>query len=389
MSRKKVMISGCFDPIHSGHVKFFEVAAQFGDLYVSIGSDVTIKKLKGRDVYWTEEERMYVVKNLRMVKSAFIARGTGGLDFVSEMNKLKPDCFVVNKDGDFKDKRELCEKMGIEYKVLERIPHPGFLPRSSTEIRERSGMPYRIDLAGGWIDQPYVSKYLPEDVKGEMLVVSIEPTREFNLRSGMATSTRNKAMKLWGNWLPSNNVYTERAIENARALFGYENPPGTKEVAGSQDAIGIVMCGLNKLDYSNEAYWPREIVSCLDNGVLNWLEKSLSLYPLNPRKDSFKVLSKTNINEDSVKKLVEASGECYDAILRKDMGGFGHFMTKSFEAQVEMFPLMVNDEIMSKIEVFRNIARGWKLSGAGGGGYIVLVGADNVDGCVKVKIRRD
>ncbi|MHB9141732.1 MAG: adenylyltransferase/cytidyltransferase family protein, partial [Paludibacter sp.] len=38
---KKVFVSGCYDMLHSGHVAFFEEAAQHGDLYVGIGSDNT------------------------------------------------------------------------------------------------------------------------------------------------------------------------------------------------------------------------------------------------------------------------------------------------------------------------------------------------------------
>lgn len=42
----KVFVSGCFDLMHSGHVFFFERAAAYGDLYVAIGSDKTIRELK-------------------------------------------------------------------------------------------------------------------------------------------------------------------------------------------------------------------------------------------------------------------------------------------------------------------------------------------------------
>ena len=35
---KKVFVSGCYDLLHSGHVEFFRQAAEYGDLYVGIGS---------------------------------------------------------------------------------------------------------------------------------------------------------------------------------------------------------------------------------------------------------------------------------------------------------------------------------------------------------------
>ncbi len=47
-SRKTVMVSGCFDLLHSGNIAFFKEAARFGDLYVALGSDQTVYELKGR-----------------------------------------------------------------------------------------------------------------------------------------------------------------------------------------------------------------------------------------------------------------------------------------------------------------------------------------------------
>ncbi|HPB14265.1 MAG TPA: adenylyltransferase/cytidyltransferase family protein, partial [Bacteroidales bacterium] len=46
---KKVFVSGCFDMVHSGHIAFLQEASQYGDLYIGLGSDKTIRELKGRD----------------------------------------------------------------------------------------------------------------------------------------------------------------------------------------------------------------------------------------------------------------------------------------------------------------------------------------------------
>ncbi len=62
-------------------------------------------------------------------------------------------------------------------------------------------IPYRLALAGGWIDQPFVSSLNPGFV-GSMVVVGVEPTFRFMERAGMATGTRRAAMKLWKNGLP-------------------------------------------------------------------------------------------------------------------------------------------------------------------------------------------
>ena len=53
-----------------------------------------------------------------------------------------------------------------------------------------------------------------------------------------------------------------------------------------------------------------------------------------------------------------------------------------------MFPHMVNDEITHLVEQYREVALGWKLSGAGGGGYLILVADKPVENAVRVVVRR-
>ena len=155
---KKVFVSGCYDMLHSGHVAFFKDAARYGDLYVGIGSDATIRELKGRQTVCSEAERLYMVKAVRHVTDACINEGSGMMDFVKSVERVKPDIFVVNEDGDSEIKRTFCEERGIEYVVLKRVPDAGLEARSTTAIRTtvKSRLPFRLDLAGTWIDQPYV-----------------------------------------------------------------------------------------------------------------------------------------------------------------------------------------------------------------------------------------
>ncbi|MBN2499235.1 MAG: adenylyltransferase/cytidyltransferase family protein, partial [Anaerolineales bacterium] len=149
---KKVFVSGCFDMLHSGHIEFFCQAAQYGDLYVALGSDGTVYELKNRLPVNGEQERLFMVQAVRWVKEAFISTGSGMLDFENELRTLKPDYFVVNADGDTPEKRTLCDALGIEYIVLERKPREGLQARSTTALRGGDYLPYRIDLAGGWLD---------------------------------------------------------------------------------------------------------------------------------------------------------------------------------------------------------------------------------------------
>ena len=132
---KKVFVSGCYDMLHSGHVAFFKEAAQFGDLYVGIGSDNTIFELKARQTVCSETERLYMVKAVKYVKDACINSGSGMMDFVESVDRIKPDVFVVNEDGDSSVKRVFCEERGIEYEVLKRLPDEALTKRSPTQIR--------------------------------------------------------------------------------------------------------------------------------------------------------------------------------------------------------------------------------------------------------------
>lgn len=132
---KKVFVSGCYDLLHSGHVEFFRQAAQYGDLYVGIGSDATIMELKHHKTMFPEDERLFMVKAIRYVHDACINRGNGFLDFTPTVDALQPDIFVVNEDGSSEDKRRFCEERGIEYVVLKRVPADGLTARSSTDIK--------------------------------------------------------------------------------------------------------------------------------------------------------------------------------------------------------------------------------------------------------------
>lgn len=379
MEKKKVFVSGCFDLLHSGHIAFLESAAQHGDLYVSIGSDATIKELKGRYPIITQQERRYMIQALKCVKECRINTGSGMLDYINELKDIQPDIFVVNEDGNTPSKEALCAVEGIEYKVLERIPTEGLPPRSTTSLRTNSIIPFRLDLAGGWLDQPYVNKHYP----GPVLTISIEPTIEFNNRSGMSSSTRNKAIELWKAQLPDGDP-----IQLSKVLFSYENPPGTKQVAGSQDALGIVMPALNKFEYSDDNYWPNSFETIEEEEILTWIENILHLIPLDPRHQDYDVLANTNITKDGAKKLADAANGCWQAIQQKDIKTFGKYFLDSFQAQIAMFPNMVDAITTEMIEKYKDQAHGFKLSGAGGGGYLILVSDQPIENAIQIKIRR-
>jgi len=372
-----VFVSGCFDLLHSGHVAFLRAAAAHGDLYVALGSDATIHALKGRPPVTSGSERLYVVSALACVKKAFISSGSGVLDFADDLRRIRPDRFVVNADGHTPQKERLCRDLGIEYLVLAREPGPNLPARSTTRLRQIDMLPYRIDLAGGWLDQPFVSSLHP----GPVLTASIEPTLLFDERSGMATSTRNRARELWGPRLP-----VGEPEQLARILFAYDNPPGTADVAGSQDAIGIVVPGLAS-SYYEGGYWPTRIERVGDEDTLHFLEESLYLVPLGPRDLEFHPLRGKRLTVAGAKALAEAAEACWQALRGQDRRAFGAAVRRSFEAQVSLFPSMrtpLVDEAIARYEG----TLGWNLSGAGGGGFLIVVSDTPIHPAVRIRIRR-
>ena len=370
----KVFVSGCYDMLHSGHVAFLEEAAQLGDLYVGLGSDETIWGLKGRKTINSNAERLYMIKALRCVKDAWINSGSGIMDFEKEVTELKPDYFFVNSDGYTPAKKEFCDRLGIRLVVSERIPEAGLPARSTTALRQECRIPYRVEICGGWMDQPMVNSLAP----GAVIVMSIEPAIEFNDKSGMATSSRKKAVEMWQTQIPAGNKE-----ELARLLFCMENPPGTVNISGSQDQLGIILPGVNKLNYDN-GFWPVSIESKTDDETLEFVAGSLQLIALPPRRPGFDVMADLSLNAGSAQKLAAAAEKCWSAILERDIKKWGEAMTECFQAQTELFPAMLTPEVARAIEEYKDQALGWKLSGCGGGGYLLLVSEKAIPGALKV-----
>ena len=394
---KKVFVSGCYDLLHSGHIEFFKQAASYGDLYVGIGSDKTIEAYKGHKTLFPEEERLFMVKAVRYVKDAFINQGSGVLDFLPTLDIVKPDFLVVNSEGGNDDKRRICEERGIEYVVLERIPAAGLEARSSSGLKKQlaSGLqtshdaqecriPTRLDLAGTWIDQPYVSQYCP----GWAITISLEPDFEIRERCGLSTSTRNQIKRIWPLKLPQMDPETL-----ARLVFCFENHPERTggHISGAQDSIGICVPGLCRHWYNNH-FWPEKIEVCNEAAVLAWLESHLCLIPLEPRVPGCSIVVGKDITPAKVKDLADAADRCWTAIMAKDLKAFAASYLDSFHAQVAMFPAMVDPvsedgtplpSVQPMIDIWAADpdVLAWKLSGAGGGGYLALVVKDSASFC--------
>jgi len=372
---KKVLVSGCFDLLHAGHAAFFKQASSYGRLYVSLGTDQNLSLLKGKAPYFSQAERLYMVKSIRYVHEAFLATGAGMLDFEPDLKRLQPDIFIVNADGHTVDKEQLCKENGVKYLVLERIPEQGLPARASSSIKKDLRFPYRICLAGGWLDQPWISEIYP----GPVVTVQIMPTVDFNDRSGMATSSRKVALELWGDRFPDGDP-----IRNARLLFGAENPPGTKYISGSQDHLGLLLSGINRLYYTG-GYWPSQIDSTREEHITRWLEHVLHLIPLTPRPDNYDPIRIKNLTVEGVKKLSESGELCWQSIHQKNVIGLGRALTLTLEAWKQLLPLTVLETTLDEMGKYSSHP-GAIFSGSGGG-YIVVASEKTIDGALKIKIR--
>jgi hypothetical protein len=140
--------------------------------------------------------------------------------------------------------------------------------------------------------------------------------------------------------------------------------------------------------YYDAGYWPKKIESCLDEQVLSWLEDHLFMVLLWPRPAGFNPLPDAQLNTENVKALTTAAENCWPAILNRDLPEFARYYKASFDAQVKLFPLMVNPDIQKVIDSYRGHALAWKLAGAGGGGYLALVAEKQIPGTMRLKIRR-
>lgn len=163
----------------------------------------------------------------------------------------------------------------------------------------------------------------------------------------------------------------------ARLVFCFENHPEREDgiISGAQDAIGICVPGLCR-HYYDSHFWPEKIETCNDEKILQWLENHLVMIPMEPRQPGCSVVEGKDITETKVKALTKAADDCWEAIHAMDLNAFAAAYKASFEAQVAMFPAMIQGTVQSYIDRYKDYVLAWKMPGAGGGGYLACVVED-------------
>jgi hypothetical protein len=248
------------------------------------------------------------------------------------------------------------------------------------------GIPYRMALAGGWIDQPFVSQQNPTP-PGSMVVVALEPNFYFMDRCGMGTSTRKVAMTLWGNRLPAGDP-----AELVRQLYAAENREKA-EPSGSQDMAGLIYPGINRLDYDYDhqgGYFPVHIENCVDPQVARWLGEVIHILPVAPRPSGYNPLGVKNLDREWIRRLGQSGMDCYQAILRCDTAGLGESMNACMRCWEAILPHTVRHssltvDLMCLLEHYQEAYAGAMYSGCGGG-YLFVASENMVPGAFHAQV---
>jgi len=255
-------------------------------------------------------------------------------------------------------------------------------------IGELSGtLPYRLALAGGWIDQPFVSRMDPEP-PGSMTVVSVQPSFRFLDRAGMATSTRGVALRLWNGTIPDRDP-----AALVRELYMEENR-NRSAPSGSQDMIGLVYPGICRLDYDHRhdgGVFPSHIEQNTDPAVAAWLERVVHLLPIAQRPEGYDPLKVKNLDPKWIRRLGASGRDCFQAIVRRDLSGLGSSLNECMACWEAILPCTVRHpaltvDLPALMRYYQNRYAGAMYSGCGGG-YLFVASQRPVPGGIRVKVR--
>jgi hypothetical protein len=249
------------------------------------------------------------------------------------------------------------------------------------------GIPYRLALAGGWIDQPFVSRLDPKP-PGSMVVVGIEPDSFFMERSGIATGTRKIAIRRWGGKLPD-----RPAPELTRELYEAENK-GKAEPSGSQDMIGLIYPGVCRLDYSFDhegGYFPVHIEQNRDREVARWIEDVVQLVPIAQRPEGYNPLGIKRLDAEWVGRLGRSGRDCFDALVTRDIARLGRSMNECMECWEALLPHVVAHptlqvDLKAVLAWYQSRYPGAMYSGCGGG-YLLVASDQPVPGSFQIQVR--
>ena len=114
MKKKRIAVSGGFDPVHVGHVRMIQAAAKFGDVIVICNSDAWLKRKKGYS-FMPFEERAEILRAFKGVKDVVEANDDDG-SVCETLKVLQPDIFANGGDrfNTNTPETQTCKKYDIE-----------------------------------------------------------------------------------------------------------------------------------------------------------------------------------------------------------------------------------------------------------------------------------
>jgi D-beta-D-heptose 7-phosphate kinase/D-beta-D-heptose 1-phosphate adenosyltransferase len=139
--KKVVMISGGFDPIHIGHIRYMQEAKKLGDkLVVVINNDNWLELKKGYS-FMPALERKEIIESISCVDEVVItshSKNTKDITVCKEIREIKPHIFANGgdrkPDGDPVPEVTVCEELGI--KMIYNVGHGGKIRSSSELVKE-------------------------------------------------------------------------------------------------------------------------------------------------------------------------------------------------------------------------------------------------------------
>lgn len=248
--------------------------------------------------------------------------------------------------------------------------------------------PYRIALAGGWIDQPFVSRLNPAP-PGSMVVVGVEPTFRWMDRCGIATSTRTIALKRWGR-LPDGDP-----LKRVEELYKAENRNNPLP-SGSQDMIGLLFPGVNRLDYDYDykgGLFPSHIESNNEPRVARWLEQVIRVLPVAPRPQGYSPVGVKRLAPNEIRRLSESGRDCFEAIVGRDLRELGKTMNLCMKCWETLMPHIVRHpsikvDLAGILAYYQARYPGAMYSGCGGG-YLFIASEEPIPGTFTISVRVD
>jgi hypothetical protein len=248
-------------------------------------------------------------------------------------------------------------------------------------------IPYRIALAGGWIDQPFVSRHDPSP-PGSMVVISVHPDFRFMDYCGIGTSTRKVAERIWGSRIP------ERPRQDlVRELYEAENE-GAAAPSGSQDMVGLVYPGVTRIDYDfrcEGGVFPSHVESNTDARVAEWVQGVIRVLPVAQRPPGYSPLEVMNMDPAWVKRLGDCGRACFDSIVSRELQGLQESMNECMAAWAALLPSTVKHRTVTvDLEaILRHYQReyGGAMYSGCGGGYLFIATDREVPGSFSVRVQ--